>query len=131
VTRTSRRLSTLVLIATALLGACASSHGVSTGSTPAAQGKTIAMKQGCTNCHGATAQGGLGPSWIGLSGSTVQLDDGTQVTADDAYIAESIRTPSAKRVAGYSIAMPPTHLSDDEVAALVAYIDSLAARTGG
>ena len=83
------------------------------------------------DCHGATAQGGLGPSWIGLSGSTVQLNDGTQVTADDAYIAESIRMPSAKRVAGYSIAMPPTHLSDSEVGALVAYIDSLAATTGG
>jgi mono/diheme cytochrome c family protein len=32
-------------------------------------------------------------------------------------------------VAGYSIAMPPTTLSEDEIAAIIAYIESLAAPT--
>ena len=120
----------MLMIGAAVLGACSSSHNASGASTQAAQGKTIAMNRGCTTCHGATAQGGLGPSWVGLSGSTVQLDDGSKVTADDAYLAESIRTPSAKKVAGYSLAMPPIPLSDEEVAAVVAYIDSLAAASG-
>ena len=120
----------MVMIAAAALGACSSSPHASGASTTAAQGKTIAMNRGCTTCHGANARGGLGPSWVGLAGSTVQLDDGSTVTADDAYLSESIRIPSAKKVAGYSLAMPPIPLSDDEVAALVAYIDSLGAASG-
>ena len=46
----------------------------------------------------------LGPRarpWSGLFGSTVQLADGGTVTADDAYIRESILQPQAKIVAGY------------------------------
>jgi cytochrome c oxidase subunit 2 len=58
----------------------------------------------------------------------VKLDDGSMVVADSSYLAESIRSPSAKKVAGYSIAMPAVPLSDDEVTALIAYIDSLAVR---
>jgi len=121
-----RLLAAMLLATTVLSGACASS-GDST-STPADQGKAIAMRAGCTSCHGATSIRGLGPTWNGLAGSMVKLDDGSTVVADDAYLAESIRSPSAKKVAGYSIAMPATKLSDDEVAALIAYIDSLAAR---
>ena len=121
-----RRLSTVILVATVFVSAC-SSTGETTGPTQAARGKALAIKMGCTTCHGTAAQGGLGPSWIGLSGSTVPLEDGSTVIADDAYLAESIRTPSAKKVAGYTLAMPPLQLSDDEVAALVAYINSLTA----
>jgi cytochrome c oxidase subunit 2 len=120
----------MVIIAAAVMGACSSGHDASGAATQVARGKTIAMNRGCTTCHGANAQGGLGPSWVGLAGSTVQLDDGSKVTADDAYLTESIRTPSAKKVAGYSLAMPPIALSDEEVAALVAYIDSLGAASG-
>ena len=115
----------MILVATFVVGACSSS-GETTGSTQAAQGKAIAIKAGCTTCHGATADGGLGPSWRGLSGSTVSLEDGSTVIADDAYLADSIRAPSAKKVAGYSLAMPSLQLSDDDVTALVAYINSLA-----
>jgi len=85
------------------------------------------MKAGCSVCHGTTGQGGVGPSWVALAGSTVKLDDGSTVVADDAYIRESIVAPSAKKVTGYSTTMPPTQLNDDEVAALIAYIDSLGA----
>ena len=125
-TRHARLLGAMVLATTVLGGACASnSDGAK---TPADQGKAIAMRAGCTSCHGATSVGGLGPTWNGLAGSTVKLDDGSTVVADDTYLAESIRSPSAKKVAGYSIAMPTIQLSDEEVAALIAYIDSLAAR---
>jgi len=86
------------------------------------------MRAGCTSCHGATSIRGLGPTWNGLAGSTVKLDNGSTVVADNSYLAESIRSPSAKKVAGYSIAMPAVQLSDEDVAALIAYIDSLAVR---
>jgi len=116
-----------ILVATAALGACSNGSSARGGSTPVVQGRSVALKAGCTVCHGTEGKGGVGPSWVGLAGSTVQLDDGSSVIADDAYIRESILTPSAKKVAGYSIAMPPTQLSEDEVAALVAYIESLGA----
>ena len=86
------------------------------------------MRAGCTSCHGKTSIRGLGPTWNGLAGSTVKLDDGSTVVADSAYIAESIRSPGAKKTAGYSIAMTTVSLSDDDVLALVAYIESLATR---
>jgi len=63
-----------------------------------------------------------------VAGSTVKLDDGSTVVADSAYLVESIRSPAAKKAAGYSIAMPAVALSDDEIAALVAHIESLATR---
>ena len=121
-----RLLGAMLLATTVLSGACASSGD--SASTPADRGKAIAMRAGCTSCHGATSIRGLGPTWNGLAGSTVKLDDGSTVVADNAYLAESIRSPSAKKVAGYSIAMPAMQLSDEEVAALIAYIDSLGVR---
>ena len=42
-----------------------------------------------------------GPTWFGLYGSDVELDNGTTVVADDAFIAESILDPKAKEVAGF------------------------------
>ena len=125
-TRHPRLIGAMLAAATVLGAACASNSN--SASTPADQGKAIAMRAGCTSCHGATSVRGLGPTWNGLAGSTVKLDDGSTVVADDTYLAESIRSPSAKKVAGYSIAMPTIQLSDEEVAALIAYIDSLAVR---
>ena len=125
-TARSRWWILMVFATTVAMSACASS-GASTA-PPAQRGKSIAMRAGCTSCHGATSIGGLGPTWTGLAGSTVKLDDGSTVVADSSYLAESIRSPSAKKVNGYSIAMPAVPLSDDEVTALIAYIDSLAVR---
>lgn len=85
------------------------------------------MRAGCTSCHGKSSIRGLGPTWIGLAGSTVKLEDGSTLVADSAYLEESIRAPAAKKVAGYTLAMPQPTLSDDEITAIVAYIESLAA----
>ena len=113
-----------MILATMVTAACASG-GDSTG-TPAERGKAIAMRAGCTSCHGARSIRGLGPTWNGVAGSTVKLEDGSTVVADSAYLAESIRSPAAKKAAGYSIAMPAVSLSDDDIMALVAHIESLA-----
>jgi cytochrome c oxidase subunit 2 len=122
-----RRWYTAMIVATTVAaGACAS--GGDSTATPAERGKAIAMRAGCTSCHGATSVRGLGPTWNGLAGSTVKLDNGSTIVADSAYLVESIRSPAAKKAAGYSIAMPAVALSDDEVMAVVAYIESLAAR---
>jgi cytochrome c oxidase subunit 2 len=67
----------------------------------------------------------VGPSWVGLFGSEVDLADGSTIIADRDYLVESIRDPSAERVAGYSVPMPAVSLSDAEIAAIVDYIASL------
>ena len=114
------------MILATIVTAASASGGDSTG-TPAERGKAIAMRAGCTSCHGARSIRGLGPTWNGVAGSTVKLEDGSTIVADSAYLAESIRSPAAKKAAGYSIAMPAVALSDDDIMALVAHIESLTA----
>lgn len=89
------------------------------------RGQGIARTRGCAACHGADGQGGLGPAWVDVMGTSVTLDDGSTVTVDEAYISRSITDPDAEVVDGYSVAMPKTELSDTEVSDLVAYIVSL------
>lgn len=89
------------------------------------QGREVAADAGCTACHGDRGQGSVGPAWAGLSGATVELDDGTTVVADDAYLHRSITDPAAEKVTGYTIAMPDNALSADEIDAVVAYIQEL------
>jgi cytochrome c1 len=60
----------------------------------------------------------------------VQLDDGSDVVADERYLTTAVRDPWAEKVAGFSTVMPRNALSDAEVAAVVAYIKELAPRPG-
>lgn len=85
----------------------------------------MATDLGCRVCHSSDGSVGLGPSWAGLGGSTVTLEDGSTVTANATYIEESIVAPDAKIVAGYTAGVMQNNyggLSADELAALVAYI---------
>ena len=88
-------------------------------------GRTIAGDAGCAGCHGNQGQGGVGPAWAGLAGSLVELEDGSSITADRSYLRTAIVDPSADLRAGYTIRMPEVDLTDDEVDALVAYIEEL------
>lgn len=107
--------------------ACGSDGGpAASGLSPeAARGQEIASDRGCTNCHSTDGGNGTGPTWQGLAGSTVTLDDGTTVTADVAYLRRSITDPSAQRVDGAAAIMPEFDLTSAEVDALVAYISAL------
>ena len=107
-------------------GACGQDGGATEGLSPAAErGYELARTQGCTSCHGASGGGGIGPAWTGALGSTVTLTDGTQVVVDEAYLTRAIKDPNAEVVDGFSVSMPENHLTDDEIADLVAYIVSL------
>jgi len=107
-------------------GACGQDGGSTKGLSPAAaRGYELARTQGCTSCHGASGGGGIGPAWTGALGSTVTLTDGTQVVVDEAYLTRAIKDPNAEVVDGFSVSMPENHLTDDEIADLVAYIVSL------
>jgi cytochrome c oxidase subunit 2 len=94
---------------------------------PAAEGKRIATSRGCVSCHTTDGSKSTGPTWKGLYGATVILEDDKKVTANDAYLRESMLQPSAKTVKGFQkglmeTTIKPNSLSDKEVRALIEYI---------
>ncbi len=99
--------------------------GGGTGDPLADKGKELAQAQGCTACHSVDGSNGAGPSWKGLYGKTENFADGGSASVDDAYLKESIAEPNAKIVKGYSPAMPPYKLSDEDLKALLHYIKNL------
>lgn len=118
------------LALSAVLAACGGSDddGPAVSLAPtAAEGRQLAIDSGCAGCHGKDGQGGVGPAWTGLAGSTVTLADGTSVVADDDYLRRSIIDPQAQIPAGYTIVMPKnTLVTPEQVDAIVAYIKALA-----
>jgi cytochrome c oxidase subunit 2 len=90
------------------------------------RGENLARQNGCFACHTTDGTVEIGPTWQGLYGSEVELSDGSFVTADGAFLAESILDPNATIVAGYpSGAMPPYTFTQDQIADLIAFIESL------
>ncbi|WP_194724211.1 cytochrome c oxidase subunit II [Noviherbaspirillum malthae] len=91
----------------------------------AAQGKSLAQSKGCVACHTADGAPGVGPTWKGLYGKTETMTDGSTALVDEAYLREFILNPQARQVKGFPPIMPKIPVSDEELAALVAYIQSL------
>ncbi|MEM8904559.1 MAG: c-type cytochrome [Actinomycetota bacterium] len=118
----------LVAVITLLAGACSGGEESTEGpplSPLAAEGRSIVEASGCVSCHGRNGEGGVGPAWAGLHGTEVLLDDGTTVIADEAYLVRSIAMPEVERRDGTTLAMPANDLSDDEITAVVAYLQEL------
>lgn len=93
--------------------------------TEAAQGRELLLSNDCTSCHSPDDSPAAGGSLGGVAGSEVKLTDGSTVTADSAYLRESIIDPKAKIVEGYGPVMTTVELTDEGVDALVAYIEQL------
>jgi len=107
------------------------SGGRSFGSL-AENGEKLFQDLACGNCHKADGSGRC-PSLVGLFGRSVQLADGRYVTADEAYLRESILQPNAKIVAGYQPLMPTFQgqVTEEGVLELIEYIKSLAPPPAG
>jgi cytochrome c oxidase subunit 2 len=92
-------------------------------------GEKLFSQLACNTCHLPNGTG-RAPSLNGVYGAKVLLADGTIVTADDAYIRESILQPKAKIVAGYQPVMPTFQglVSEEQILNLTAYIKSLASQ---
>ena len=93
--------------------------------TPEGNGQLLVQNNVCGACHSITGAAGIGPTWRGLYQSDVELEDGTTVTADEAYLTESIKTPKAKIVKGFPPTMPVFPFTDKEISDIVAYIKTL------
>ena len=76
---------------------------------------------------------GVGPGLKGVAGHKVRLDNGTSVYASEEYIQESITSPDAKTVGGFSKGVMASAIAPRaseirqpaNLKALVEYIESL------
>ncbi|HEX3676939.1 MAG TPA: cytochrome c oxidase subunit II [Sphingomicrobium sp.] len=100
--------------------------------TLAAEGEQLFRRYGCSGCHepGSTVRA---PNLSGVFGSPVPLSDGSVVVADERYVRDSILDPKAQVAAGYSPVMPTFkgEVSEDDLAKLVAYIESIGPNSNG
>lgn len=93
-----------------------------------APGKELFTGLGCLGCHNINGEGGtIGPSLKGLFGRQRELANGQKVTADDAYIEESIKRPNAKVVKGFPQGVMPVfdRLAAEQMSTLVNFLKSL------
>jgi cytochrome c oxidase subunit 2 len=89
-------------------------------------GEALAVQNGCSACHSVDGSKLTGPTWRGLFGSKVVLADGGTVSADEAYLTESIADPSAKIVQGFEAGiMPKFPLSAAQLKDIVSYLETL------
>jgi cytochrome c oxidase subunit 2 len=99
---------------------------VSTTEASATPGRSIAERNGCLSCHSLDGSRRAGPSWKGLYGSHVELEDGRVVVADEEYLDRAIREPGREVVKGFAASMPLVSLSDQDRQQVIEYIRSLA-----
>jgi cytochrome c oxidase subunit II len=94
--------------------------------TPEGRGQALVAANGCAACHSINGAAGIAPTWFGLFGLQVELTDGSVVTADEAYLHESIKAPQAKIVRGFENQLMPTYaFTDEQIDDIVTYIKTL------
>ncbi|MDM0106096.1 c-type cytochrome [Variovorax sp. J22R24] len=89
------------------------------------QGRVLSESKGCVACHTIDGTARVGPTWKGLYGKTENMRDGSTALVDENYLRSFIRDPQARGVKGFPPVMPKIDLTEEELAALVAYIQSL------
>jgi cytochrome c oxidase subunit 2 len=107
------------------------SGGTGEGSL-ASNGGKLFQDLACSNCHHLDGTQGRCPNLVNVFGSRVQLSNGSTVIADEAYIRESILSPSAKVVSGFEPVMPTFQglVTEEGLLQLVEYIKSLGPKPG-
>ncbi len=95
---------------------------------PVERGKLLYTKFGCDACHSVDGSAGVGPSLSGLFGRTEELEDGSSVVVDEAYLINAIRQPGKQVVKGYSNIMPAgaaSKMTDQQIEDLIEFIKTL------
>lgn len=91
--------------------------------------RLIETRGACIQCHSATGDPGIGPTFKDAFGAEHEMADGSTVTVDEDYIRESILDPQARIVAGFPKPSPmPSYqglLDDNDIQAIIAYLKSI------
>jgi cytochrome c oxidase subunit 2 len=95
-----------------------------------ALGKRLATTKGCIACHSSDGTPLVGPTFkaaYGISRRVVTGGNERDVVVDDDYIRKSILEPNSDIAVGFQPLMPSQAglITDDEIEALIAYIESL------
>ncbi len=100
--------------------------GSTSGASLAQNGERLFASLGCNSCHSGEASA-RGPNLAQIYGTRLQLTDGSFVTANDAYLRNSILNPGAQLTYGYAPIMPTYQgqVSEEGLIGLVEYIKSL------
>jgi cytochrome c oxidase subunit II len=106
------------------------SGGASAESMPQA-GERLFQRLGCASFHRADGSG-RGLSFEGLFGTKVQMENGQEALADEAYLRRCIFNPGANRVAGYPPIMPTFQglINEEGLLQIIEYIKSRAKQKG-
>lgn len=90
-------------------------------------GELLYTRLGCKACHTTDGNRLVGPSFQELFGHEFDTRQGVRITADAAYIRESILEPNVSVIAGYEPVMTPYagRISDREIEALTAWLQTL------
>ena len=93
--------------------------------TLAQRGAKLFNDLACSTCHLDTGQG-RGPSLKDIVGKPVDLQDGSSVTINEAYLRESILNSQAKIVKGFPPLMPTFQglISEENLVALIEHVKS-------
>ena len=95
------------------------------------EGEDLFRSLGCSGCHAVTSSVHA-PDLDGVFGRMVHLSDGRTVTADEAYLRDSILQPGRDVVAGFQPIMPSFQgqIDESQMVRLLAYLKSLSVRQG-
>ena len=101
-------------------------QGGAAAGTLAQRGAKLFNDLACSTCHLDTGQG-RGPSLKDLVGKTEEMQDGSSVVVDEAYLRESILTSQAKIVKGFQPLMPTFQglVSEENLVALIEHVKSM------
>lgn len=92
---------------------------------PVLAGQNV-YEQRCANCHTLDGERLVGPTWQDLYLDERELDDGSTIVADEAYLRDSIFNPNDEIVEGFAPNVMPanfdTELTDTEVDQVIQFI---------
>src|SRR6201993_3970873 len=100
--------------------------GSTSGASLAQNGERLFASLGCNSCHSGEARA-RGPNLAQVYGAKVQLQNGSYVQVDDAFLRDSILNPTMHTMAGYAPIMPTYQgqVSEEGLIDLVEYIKLL------
>ncbi|MHB0875701.1 MAG: c-type cytochrome [Anaerolineae bacterium] len=127
-TITSVAMTPMMTVPTAAATAEGTTEAGLTGVALEERGAALLRSYGCLACHTTTGAALLGPTFRGLFRSSVPLQDGGAVQADEEYLRRSILAAHLQTVEGFPPGLMPDYsgiISDTDVTAMVAYIKTL------